>query len=72
MIRSIGTDHDRMAHTGVMRYQDDVPKIPAAAMSNPDADLVDALLKRNPDALLELQMSPKTPALIHLTMSLPK
>ena len=59
VIRSIGTDHDRMAHTGVMRYQDDVPKIPAAAMSNPDADLVDALLKRNPDALLELQMSPK-------------
>ncbi len=43
VIRSIGTDHDRMAHTGIMRYQDGVPKIPAAAMSNPDADLVGAI-----------------------------
>ncbi|MFB2657727.1 M28 family metallopeptidase [Shewanella xiamenensis] len=59
VIRSIGTDHDRMAHTGVMRYQDDVAKIPAAAMSNPDADLVDAMLKRDPNAVLELHMSPK-------------
>ncbi|MCA1897142.1 M28 family metallopeptidase [Shewanella putrefaciens] len=59
IIRSIGTDHDRMAHTGVMRYQDGVPKIPAAAMSNPDADLVTAMLRRDPNAILELQMSPK-------------
>ena len=59
VIRSIGTDHDRMAHTGIMRYQDGVPQIPAAAMSNPDADLVDALLKRDPNAILELYMSPK-------------
>lgn len=59
VIRSIGTDHDRMAHTGVMRYQDGVTKIPAAAMSNPDADLVDAMLKRDPNAVLELHMSPK-------------
>ncbi|MEL4389845.1 M28 family metallopeptidase [Shewanella xiamenensis] len=59
VIRSIGTDHDRMAHTGVMRYQDGVAKIPAAAMSNPDADLVDAMLKRGPNAVLELHMSPK-------------
>ncbi len=59
VIRSIGTDHDRMAHTGVMRYQDGVAKIPAAAMSNPDADLVDAMLKRDPNSVLELHMSPK-------------
>lgn len=59
VIRSIGTDHDRMAHTGIMRYQDGVPQIPAAAMSNPDADLVNALLKRDPNAILELYMSPK-------------
>lgn len=59
VIRSIGTDHDRMAHTGMMRYQDDVTKIPAAAMSNPDADLINAILKRTPDAILDLQLSPK-------------
>jgi carboxypeptidase Q len=42
LIRSIGTDHNRTPHTGAMRYQDGVEKIPAAALSNPDADLLDA------------------------------
>src|SRR5262249_1641015 len=40
VIRSIGTDHDRLAHTGGMSYQKDVAKIPAIAVSIPDADLV--------------------------------
>ncbi|WP_282109476.1 M20/M25/M40 family metallo-hydrolase [Shewanella algicola] len=57
VIRSIGTDHDRMAHTGMMRYQEDVPKIPAAAMSNPDADLINAMLKRDPKVVLSLNMT---------------
>src|SRR5207253_4201040 len=42
VIRSIGTDNNRTPHTGGMRYQDGVEKIPAAALSNPDADLLDA------------------------------
>jgi carboxypeptidase Q len=42
VIRSIGTDNNRTPHTGAMRYQDGVEKIPAAALSNPDADLLDA------------------------------
>lgn len=57
VIRSIGTDHDRMAHTGVMRYQDGVPKIPAAALSAPDADLIVAMLKRSQSVVLSLNMS---------------
>ncbi|MCE9678001.1 M28 family peptidase [Shewanella sp. AS1] len=57
MIRSIGTDHDRMAHTGIMRYQEDVTKIPAAAMSNPDADLIGLMLKRDPNVLVHLELS---------------
>jgi len=40
VIRSIGTDNDRLPHTGAMRYEDGVAKIPAAALSNPDADLL--------------------------------
>jgi carboxypeptidase Q len=40
LIRSIGTDHNRTPHTGAMRYQDGMEKIPAAALSNPDADLL--------------------------------
>lgn len=39
-IRSIGTDRDRLAHTGAMRYDPKVPRIPALAVSVPDADLV--------------------------------
>ncbi|GGB60059.1 M20/M25/M40 family metallo-hydrolase [Shewanella inventionis] len=57
VIRSIGTDHDRMAHTGMMRYEEGIPKIPAAAMSNPDADLINAMLKRDPNIVLSLNMT---------------
>lgn len=42
LIRSIGTDNNRTPHTGAMRYDEGVPRIPAAALSNPDADLLEA------------------------------
>lgn len=38
LIRSVATSNARFPHTGGMRYQDDVPKIPAAALAVPDAD----------------------------------
>ncbi|WP_065187447.1 M28 family peptidase [Shewanella woodyi] len=60
VIRSIGTDHDRMAHTGAMRYQDDVPRIPAAALSSPDADQLNLMLKRDENVVLQLKMSPQS------------
>lgn len=59
LIRSIGTDHDRMAHTGLMHYQQDVPRIPAAALTNPDANQLDAILSRGQEVTLSLNMSPK-------------
>lgn len=40
VIRSIGTDHDRVAHTGAMRYDPALPRIAALAVSVPDADLI--------------------------------
>ena len=41
VIRSVGTDQDRLPHTGAMRYDTAVtPPIPAAAVSTPDADLI--------------------------------
>lgn len=49
LIRSIGTDHDRMPHTGMLQYAEGEsapPKIPAAALSNPDADLLSNMLRR--------------------------
>ena len=60
VIRSIGTDHDRMAHTGAMRYQDDVPRIPAAALSSPDADQLTLMLKRDDNVVLQIKMSPQS------------
>lgn len=44
LIRSVGTDNNRTPHTGAMRYEDGGPRIPAAALSNPDADLLEAQL----------------------------
>ena len=46
IMRSVGTDNNRNAHTGMMRYKDDIKKIPAAALSNPDADILVNALKR--------------------------
>ena len=42
LIRSIGTDRNRLPHTGALRYAEDAPRIPAAALSGPDADLLAA------------------------------
>ncbi|HKE95537.1 MAG TPA: M20/M25/M40 family metallo-hydrolase [Povalibacter sp.] len=40
VIRSVGTSSDRIAHTGSLFYRTDAPRIPAFALSNPDADLL--------------------------------
>jgi carboxypeptidase Q len=40
VIRSIGTSDERIAHTGALRYSADAPRIPALAISNPDADVL--------------------------------
>jgi hypothetical protein len=44
--RSLGTDNHRIAHTGATNYQDGAPRIPAAALSNPDADQLERLAAR--------------------------
>ncbi len=48
LIRSIGTDDNRLPHTGATRYREGIPKIPAAALSAPDASLLTRLLERGP------------------------
>ncbi len=42
LIRSMATGTDRFAHTGGTRYAEGVPRIPAAALAVPDADLLAA------------------------------
>ena len=48
VIRSVGTDNHRIPHTGLLRYAGDAPKIPAAAISNPDADLIARMAAKGP------------------------
>ena len=57
LMRSVGTDNNRTAHTGVMRYKDGVKKIPAAAISNPDADLLVNMLKREKPVSVFLKLT---------------
>jgi Peptidase family M28 len=56
VLRSIGTDSDRLPHTGMMRYADGVEKVPAAALSNPDADLLSNMLRRGKPVTLSLDI----------------
>jgi len=57
VIRSVGTSDERIAHTGGTRYQDDVPKIPAAAISNPDADLLARQVATNRTVTLRMHLT---------------
>ncbi len=44
VIRSIGTDQNRIPHTGTLSYIIQQPRIPALAISNPDADSLERML----------------------------
>lgn len=56
VLRSVGSDNNRLAHTGVTRFADGVAPIPAAAVSNPDADLIDAVLKTGKPVTMQLAL----------------
>lgn len=59
LIRSVGTSDSRFPHTGAMRYDPDasVPKIPAAALAIPDAELLRRLLARGGPVRLKLRLT---------------
>lgn len=61
LIRSVGSSNNRFAHTGQMRYEEGVPRIPAAAISVPDAQQLSKILSRNPEVSLNLQMNNNLP-----------
>ena len=56
LLRSVGSDSNRLAHTGMTRFSDPAKAIPAAALSNPDADLLDNMLKRGKPVKLHLAL----------------
>ncbi|MEO0411851.1 MAG: M20/M25/M40 family metallo-hydrolase [Pseudomonadota bacterium] len=60
LIRSIGTDSHRLPHTGQMAaYEPTIPPIPAAALSNPDADLLERVLSRGMPTAVSLNLQPR-------------
>jgi Zn-dependent M28 family amino/carboxypeptidase len=56
LIRSAGTSNDRFAHTGNMRYEDGVRKIPAAALSGPDADHLERLARSGTSPVIRMDL----------------
>lgn len=59
VIRSIGTDYHRNPHTGVQRWADGVTPIPAGALSLPDADQLQRILKRGKPVTMRLTLTPR-------------
>jgi Zn-dependent M28 family amino/carboxypeptidase len=58
LVRSVGGSQNRLAHTGAMRYAQDAPRIPSAAVSSEDADLIAGLVKEG-RVRLHLTMTPR-------------
>jgi carboxypeptidase Q len=59
VVRSIGTDHHRNGHTGVMRFEQGVAPIPAGALTLPDAEQVERILKRGKPVRMKLLLTPR-------------
>jgi hypothetical protein len=57
LLRSLGTDNHRLPHTGALNYADGAPRIPAAALSVPDAEQLERLAARGP-VRLRLLLTP--------------
>jgi carboxypeptidase Q len=59
LVRSAGGSQNRLAHTGAMGYPDGVEKIPTAAVSNEDADLI-AFLTEQGVTKIHFTLTPQT------------
>lgn len=59
LIRSVGSPGGefRLPHTGMMRYEDGVKKIPHAALSDEDASLIERLVARGQRVSLALELT---------------
>lgn len=54
VVRSVGTDHDRLPHTGVMSFDNGAKPIPAGALSVPDAEQIMRIVKRGKPVTMRL------------------
>ena len=56
VIRSIGTDQNRTPHTGIMEFEGGAKPIPAGALSIPDAEQLERILKRGKPVTMRLRL----------------
>jgi Zn-dependent M28 family amino/carboxypeptidase len=59
LIRSIGTDHHRVAHAGQTNWADGVSPIPAAALTVPDAEQIERIVARGKPVTVRLRLTPR-------------
>ena len=57
LVRSLTFRVDDFPHTGLMTYDEGIPRVPAAAVSTADADALSALLKKDGSVAVRLKMS---------------
>lgn len=57
LVRSIGPNGLRLPHTGALQYEDNAPKIPAAAISAEDADRLDRMTSGGQRVMVHLKMT---------------
>lgn len=60
LVRSMTTRLDHVPHTGAMRYEEGVRKIPAAAISTLDANFLSSLIAKDGTARVKLTLSCET------------
>jgi hypothetical protein len=59
LLRSLATDHHRLPHTGETDYAKEVPPIPCAALSVPDAEQLDRLAAAGNPVRIKLLLTPR-------------
>lgn len=60
LVRSVSTMNDDEPHTGAMRYDPAVPKIPAMALGVQSAEKLSAMLRDDPDTKVAFKLSCET------------
>ena len=62
LVRSVGPPGLRTPHTGTMRYRDDTPRIPAAAIATEDSDMIARLNAAGRRVVVRLEMEARNEA----------
>jgi hypothetical protein len=57
LVRSVTLRIDKFPHTGLLTYDPQAPKVPAAAVSTADAEFLSSLLKKEQDVRVHLELS---------------